>query len=238
MNPQPSQPSLFFPWVLASTSSSLFASLFIFFARSSLAGRELPWLFDLPDQLASAIVVAGLACGLLVLGMLVAIPQSITIQLLHISARRWILATSLGFVVGLLAFGALLNVLFLPPLPERMNATYWFLEKLLPLTGLGLGVGGSQWILIRTHIRRSSTWILAHAIAFPFGYITAIVLPSSLIRASTSGDSMAFLRLRSAYNSSLFSDLFPVFLAGMIATLLTALLLQTSRSRGYVKGAA
>jgi hypothetical protein len=104
--------------------------------------------------------ILGLIDGLL-LGMF----QWIAIRRMIKGAYGWILATSLGFSLGLMTFWSLMLLLVPGNLPLGNDLDRAFVLGLLDgfITGIVLGFG--QYLVLRRKIRKAQWWVLAVIIA-------------------------------------------------------------------------
>jgi hypothetical protein len=80
------------------------------------------------------------------------------------STKRWVTVTALGWSIGALAAAPLITSV------EHTTR----LMLLLPLTGLGAGVG--QWLLIRHKVKHSWWWIIVTTIAGVVAGVCSVLL--------------------------------------------------------------
>lgn len=116
--------------------------------------------------------------GLAASGIAIGVLQWVVLQQQMRDARRWILASIAGWV------GAWMITLLVVPEDARLLAGFI----------LGLGAGGTQWMVLRREVQWAGWWIIISALAWATGLgLVPGVIVSGVIPGSMTGIGLGVL---------------------------------------------
>ncbi len=156
---------IWLPWTFA-TSGGLFASWVLVYLMVG-------WFSEaVGEQLGGEQVVNGPVGGavlVVLLGMSFGTAQWLFLRQYHSQAGWWILATVVGFAVGVPVLAWLRpwpGLLAADPHSTVSEAAGYVGGWALDGAVLGLAVGLTQWLLLRQHLPRAGWWVLATAVGW------------------------------------------------------------------------
>jgi hypothetical protein len=156
-------------WVLLSTSG-----WFVVTVLSMLLPTNLDEIFSV----AAYNIIWALF--LLVLGAVIAATQWLVLRQFFTGAVRWVVAGSLGMMVGqMVAFPLKLRDLY-------VGTSGFQLDEISYGAVLGGFLGFTQWLVMRTWVRRAGWWVLGSTIGWTLGMTVGEFLPLNWNSSSAS----------------------------------------------------
>lgn len=190
-------------WLLWSvvSFSGLFVDRLLFRGTSvapSIVSLMESWIGIEGEQVRVFEVLTGGLLGLID-GLLLGLFQWIALKRRLITSRIWILATSLGYAVGLITFWSLI-ILFVRDRSVLGEPADWafgigLLDSLLTGTTLGF----SQWLVLRKKVAKAEWWVVATVVAMLATWLARYYvnpLVSFIVFGAVSGVVMTVLLFR------------------------------------------
>ena len=135
----------------------------------------------------------------LVDGLLLGLFQWIAIKRKLIAARIWILATSLGFAVGLITFWSLI-IVFVPDRSLLGSVDEWgFGIGLLDSILTGTTLGFAQWLVLRKKVAKAEWWVAVSIVSMVAAWLVRWFispLASFIVLGAISGVVLTILLFR------------------------------------------
>ncbi len=161
-------------WVLASLLGLSLLSVFNYVA-GKVAGEWYggwSWLWYTGQVIDRRVGIQ--TSGFLLAGVMIGIAQWLILRN-YIKIKKttwWILASSLGWIAGLIAWGLFGEAVY-----------YWWDLPRMPINGamIGAGLGLAQWFILRRQFRHAGWWVLTNAVAWGFVFWLESVFSSIIL---------------------------------------------------------
>ncbi|MFH1881839.1 MAG: hypothetical protein ABIL62_03890, partial [Planctomycetota bacterium] len=149
--------SLFIKWIVANMVGMAIVS--VVFTSMGIESSEIWWGFVM----------------FLVLGLTLGIAQWSVLRSYINKASLWILATAIGFPLGV-GMGVAVAFTIGQSISQSISdlSVANTILFILSLIGLPFGPGIAQWLVLRRQVKRASLWILANAIGLFIGFLPNI----------------------------------------------------------------
>ena len=165
-------------------------------------------------------------------GGLIGAAQALVLRHCWGRVRWWVLASALGWVVGLFAVGPLVLLYF--------GTNRWSDDLVIPAAAFISGVEGTaiavaQWLVLRGRVRHATWWLPCHCVAFSLlGPVVFFVTASAFIGLSEP----AYWALTSAFGPNGWIESNREAIPASLAPLAPAVVLSLSAAVGGASGGA